>query len=156
MLGLRGDDRSEQGGVLYQTALGLTCLLVFVGLVVDGGLMLANYRRAQLTADTAAQAGSHAVSVEVFWGSNAVVLAAEAAEQRAMWVVEQNGTAILPGGGTRPLLRDVQVVCGANWIQVTGEARLPTFFMRMFGIPEVRIPVKSIAYPAFGIEFEGQ
>lgn len=144
----------ERGQVLYQTALGLTALLVFLGLVVDGGLMLTNYRRAQLTADTAAQAAGHAVSIEVFWNTNAVVLAGEAARNRAEWIVEQNGRAVLPGGGQRDLLSDVQIVAGANWVRVTGQAHLPTFFMRMFGIPEVVVPVRSVAYPAYGIEQE--
>lgn len=144
---LLGDER---GQVLYQAALGLTTLLVFLGLVVDGGLMLANYRRAQLTADTAAQAASHAVSIEVFWESNAVALAPEAARERAEWIVAQNGVAT----DGRRLLENVQVTCGANWVRVTGQAQLPTFFMRMFGIPEVHVPVRSVAYPAFGIEHE--
>jgi uncharacterized membrane protein len=140
----------ERGQVLYQTALGLMTLLVFLGLVIDGGLMLANYRRAQLTADTAAQAASHAVSIEVFWASNSVVLASEAAEDRAEWIIDQNGIAT----DGRRLLENVQVTCGANWVRVTGRAQLPTFFMRMFGIPEVHVPVRSVAYPAYGIEHE--
>lgn len=148
--------QDERGQILYQTALGLTTLLVFLGLIVDGGLMLANYRRAQLAADTAAQAASHAVSIEVFWASNQVVLAAEAARARALWIINRNAQAVLPGGGTRQLLTNVDVVCGARWVRVTGEARLPTFFMRMFGIPEVRVSVRSIAYPAYGIETEWQ
>ncbi|HIE37973.1 MAG TPA: hypothetical protein EYP77_02705, partial [Anaerolineae bacterium] len=71
----------EGGQVLYQTALGLMALLAFLGLVVDGGVMLANYRRAQLTADTAAHAASHAVSIEVFYNTNAVVLSGAARER---------------------------------------------------------------------------
>lgn len=144
--------RGEQGQVLYQTALGLTALLVFVGLVVDGGLMLANYRRAQLAADTAAQAASHAVSIEVFWNTNAVVLAGEAARNRAEWIVEENGRAT----DGRPLLVNPQVTVGPNRVRVVGQARLPTFFMRMFGVREVVVPVRSVAYPAYGIEREWQ
>jgi len=142
--------REEKGQVLYQTALGLMVLLVFLGLAIDGGVMLANYRRAQITADTAAQAASHAVSIEVFYETNAVVIASEAARQRAQWVIANNGIAT----DGRPLLVNPQVLCGANWVRVTGQARLPTFFMRAFGIPEVHIPVHSIAYPAYGIEYE--
>lgn len=140
----------ERGQVLYQTALGLMTLLVFLGLVVDGGLMLANYRRAQLTVDTAAQAASHAVSIEVFWTSNSVVLASQIAENRARWIIDRNGVAT----NGRRLLENVQVACGTNWVRVTGQAHLPTFFMRMFGIPEVSVPVRSVAYPAYGIERE--
>ena len=143
------DDRAQ---VLYQTALGLMTLLAFLGLIVDGGLMLANYRRAQLTADTAAQAASHAVSIEVFWRTNQVVLASQAATKRAQWIIEQNSVAT----DGRPLLTNVQIVCGANWVRVTGQARLRTFFMRMFGLPEVHVPVRSVAYPAYGIEWEWQ
>lgn len=147
----------DQGQILYQTALGLIALLALLGLVVDGGLVLVNYRRAQLTADTAAQAGSHAVSIEVFVASNSVVLAPEAAEDRAEWIIQQNGYAVTPGGGKRPLFHTVDIYAGTGqWIRVSGEARLPTFFMRMFGIDEVRVPIESVAYPAFGIEYEGQ
>lgn len=144
--------KDNRGQVLYQTALGLMTLLAFLGLIVDGGLMLANYRRAQLTVDTAAQAASHAVSIEVFWRTNQVVLASQAARDRADWIIAQNSTAI----DGRPLLTDVQVACGANWVRVTGKARLRTFFMRMFGVPEVVVPVRSTAYPAYGIEWEWQ
>jgi len=144
--------KDEQGQVLYQTALGLMTLLVFLGLVVDGGLMLVNYRRAQLTADTAAQAASHAVSIEVFWASNAVVLAGEAARDRAEWIVEENGRTT----DGQPLLVNPQITVGPNWVRVVGQARLPTFFMRMFGVPEVAVPVQSVAYPAYGIEHEWQ
>jgi len=142
----------KRGQVLYQTALGLMTLLAFLGLIIDGGLMLANYRRAQLAADTAAQAASHAVSIEVFWRTNQVVLASQAATERAQWILDQNGAAT----DGRPLLANVQIECGANWVRVIGQARLRTFFMRMFGIPEVRVPVRSVAYPAYGIEWEWQ
>lgn len=144
--------KDQRGQVLYQTALGMMTLLVFLGLIVDGGLMLANYRRVQLTVDTAAQAASHAVSIEVFWRTNQVVLASQAATERAQWIIDQNNVAV----DGRPLLDNVQITCGANWVRVTGQARLRTYFMRMFGIPEVRVAVRSTAYPAYGIEREWQ
>ena len=144
--------RDSRGQVLFQTALLLFALLAFLGLIIDGSLVLAHYRRAQLTADTAAHAASHAVSIEVFYNSNAVVLASQAATTRAQWIIHRNGRAL----DGRPLLVNPQVYCGPNWVVVTGQGRSPTFFMRVFGIDEVRIPIRSTAYPAFGIEREWQ
>lgn len=145
--------REEEGQVLFQAAIGLVALLVFLGLVIDGGLMLANYRRAQLTADTAAQAASHAVSIEVFWASNSVALAPQAARERAAWIIQHNGVS----SDGRELFSSTQVrIVNGREVIVTGSARLPTFFMRMFGIPEVNVPVRSVAYPAYGIEQEWQ
>lgn len=153
---ITGDE--ERGQVLYQTALLLLPLLALLGLLVDGGLMLANYRRAQLTADTAAQAASHAVSREVFVASNRVALAPEAAKARARYIIEQNGYAIVPGGGKRALLQNVTITVGpkGEWVRVTGRAELRTLFMRMFGIEKVRVAVDSVAYPAYGIRHEGE
>jgi hypothetical protein len=137
----------EQGQVLFQTALFLPILFILLGLVVDGGLMFANYRRAQIAADTAAHAASHRVSREVFYESNAVSLAWEQA------VVAARDYAAYNSHG-RMVIRRITV--GSNWVRVEADAILPTIFMRFVGVPEIRVRVVGEAYPAYGIDVEGQ
>jgi len=137
----------ERGQVLFQTALFLPLLFILVGLVVDGGLILANYRRAQIAADTAAHAASHQVSREVFYNSNQVVLAWEQAVRNA----HDYGSFNSHG---QVVIQDI--VVGPNWVRVEGEVALPTIFMRFVGIPELRVRVVGEAYPAYGIDYEWQ
>ena len=137
----------EQGQVLFQTALFLPLLFILIGLVVDGGLMFANYRRAQIAVDTAAHAASHQVSREVFYDTNQVVLAWEAALERATdyGAYNSHGQLII-----------TNIIVGPNWVRVEGEALLPTVFMRFVGIPELHVRVVGEAYPAYGIDYEWQ
>lgn len=118
-------------------------------------LMFADYRRAQVAADTAAHAASHCVSREVFYTSNQVVLAWEQAVYNAHDYGSYNshGQVIIQ-----------RIVVGPNWVRVEGEALLPTVFMRFVGIPELRVPPRVLvavravgeAYPAYGIDYEWQ
>jgi Flp pilus assembly protein TadG len=137
----------ERGQTLYQTALFLPLLMMCLGLVVDGGLMFANYRRAQIAADTAAHAASHRVSREVFYDSNAVALAWEQAVFAARDYAEYNSR-----GG----MAIRQVTVGPNWVRVEADAILPTIFLRFVGVSEVKARVVGEAYPAYGIDVEGQ
>ncbi len=137
----------EQGQVLFQTALFLPLLFILIGLVVDGGLMFANYRRAQIAVDTAAHAASHQVSREVFYNTNQVVLAWQSALDRATDYGTYNAHGQL-------IIRNI--IVGPNWVRVEGEALLPTVFMRFVGISELRVRVVGEAYPAYGIDYEWQ
>ena len=60
--GVRTINRRSRGGEAGQTlmiaALAMIPLLIMVGLVVDGGMALANQRRNQNAADAAANAGA--------------------------------------------------------------------------------------------------
>jgi hypothetical protein len=138
---------NEQGQTLFQAALFLPILLVMLGLVVDGGLMFANYRRAQVAADTAAHAASLQVSREVFWESNSVALAWEKSANVAREYGDYNSRGQM-------VIRRVAV--GPNWVRVEADAILPTIFFRFLGVPDIRVRVVGEAYPAYGIDQEWQ
>ncbi len=138
----------DRGQALFQTALFLPLLVAMVGLVVDGGLILANYRRAQIAADTAAHAASHQISIEVFVESNQVVLSAVAMEE-AIKYARSNSHGEL-------VINTISILNEGRLVRVVGEARLPTAFLRLVGIPEVSVRVVGEAYPAYGIDEEWQ
>lgn len=145
LVDLRKDDR---GQALFQTALFLPLLLVILGVLVDGGLLLTSYRRAQIAADTAAHAASHQISIEVFVESNQVVLGAPAFDKAF-----QYGTTNSYG---HLALNTVSILNEGRLVRVTGQASLPTVFMRLVGISSITVPVVGEAYPAYGIEDEWQ
>jgi hypothetical protein len=140
---------NEQGQTLFQAALFLPILMVMLGLVVDGGLVFANYRRAQIAADTAAHAASLQVSREVFYESNSVALAWEKSVAMAREYAEYNA-----GGRMQVVIR--QVTVGPNWVRVEADAVLPTIFFRFLGVPDICVRVVGEAYPAYGIDQEWQ
>lgn len=140
--------QNERGQTLLQTALFLPLLIAIIGLVVDGGLLLANYRRAQIAADTAAHAASHQISIEVFMEANQVVLAAPAFEKAL-----QYGTYNSHG---QLAIHTIALLNEGRLVRVTGAASLPTVFMRLVGINSVTVSVVGEAYPAYGIEYEWQ
>jgi Flp pilus assembly protein TadG len=140
--------QDERGQALFQTALFLPLLLVVLGLVVDGGLLLTSYRRAQIAADTAAHAASHQISIEVFVESNQVVLGAPAFD-KALEYGRTNSYGHLA-------LNTVSILNQGRLVRVTGHASLPTCFMRLVGISSITVPVVGEAYPAYGIEEEWQ
>lgn len=140
---------SERGQVLFQTALFLPVLLILIGLVVDGGLLLTSYRRAQIVADTAAHAASHRVSIDVFWDTNEVVLSPSVAYRKANEYIGYNQPP-----GTIITVRDITI--GPTWVQVDCRASLPTTFLKIVGIPHVNVDVTGVAYAAYGIDYEWQ
>ena len=142
--------KHERGQALFQTALFLPLLVAMIGLVVDGGLILANYRRAQIAADTAAHAASHQISIEVFMETNQVVLSAVAMEE-AIKYARYNSHA-----GQELVINEISILDEGRLVRVTGQASLPTAFMRLVGIPEVNVTVVGEAYPAYGIDEEWQ
>lgn len=140
--------KNERGQALFQAALFLPLLLIVLGLVVDGGLLLTSYRRAQIAADTAAHAASHQISIEVFVEANQVVLAAPAFD-KAFEYAALNSYGHLT-------LNTVSILNQGRLVRVTGHASLPTVFMRLAGISHITVPVVGEAYPAYGIEHEWQ
>jgi len=138
----------ERGQALFLVALFLPLLVVMIGLVVDGGLILANYRRVQIAADTAAHAASHRISTEVFVESNEVVLSHVAMDEAIKYGVYNSHGQLA--------IDTVEILNEGRLVRVTGEAALPTAFMRVVGIDEVNVRVVGEAYPAYGIDEEWQ
>jgi hypothetical protein len=59
--------RSERGQMVVIVALSLTVLVAMAGLVIDGGMALANRRQVQNAADAAALAGTRVLGLDLKW-----------------------------------------------------------------------------------------
>gem|GEM_PF-710122 len=143
-LPLRRDDR---GQYLVQTVILLPMMMILVGLVLDGGSMYWQYRRAQITVNAAAQAASHAIDVEYFRETNQVRLNSGEA-----WGVVSGFVNI----NQRGQMQVTGIFIGNNQVVVDANAQVQTIFFRLAGISSLSMRVEGRAYPAFGINIEGQ
>jgi Flp pilus assembly protein TadG len=143
---LRRLHHDERGQYLVQFVIIFPIMLILVGLVIDGGLMYWQYRRAEIAVESAAQAASHEIDVDHYRTSNEVVLSPQAsvvAHQIA--AANTSGQMIVDG-----------VTVAPRQITVHATAHIQTFFFRIFGIASLSMQMQASAYPAFGINGEGQ
>lgn len=139
--------RGEQGQYLVYTALALPMVILLVGLVVDGGLLFAAYRRTVHTASLSAQAASHAIDANHFQRTNQVQLDPLRARQVAVSYAALNSDGQVRVTGLR---------ISGQQVLVQAEARVPLIFMRIFGFREFIVSAQAVAVPRFGIEAVGQ
>ncbi|CAG0945069.1 hypothetical protein ANRL1_02101 [Anaerolineae bacterium] len=137
----------ERGQYLVQTVVLLPMLMILVGLVLDGGSMYWQYRRAEITVNAAAQAASHAIDVEYFRQTNQVRLDSGEAWSAASGFVNIN---------QRGQMQVTGIQIGNNQVIVNANAEVQTIFFRLAGISSLSMRVEGRAYPAFGINMEGQ
>jgi len=137
----------EQGQYLVQTVFLLPMMMILVGLVLDGGWMYWQYRRAEIAVNAAAQAASHAIDVEYFRETNQVRLDAGEAWSAASGFVNIN---------QRGQMQVTGIFIGNNQVIVNANAQVQTIFFRLAGISSLSMRVEGRAYPAFGINVEGQ
>ncbi|CAG0947573.1 hypothetical protein ANRL1_04285 [Anaerolineae bacterium] len=135
------------GQYLIQAVILLPMMMILVGLVLDGGWMYWQYRRAEIAVNAAAQAASHAIDVEYFRETNQVRLDQGEAWSAASGFVNINQRGQMQVTGIS--IGDRQVVVNAN-------AEVQTIFFRLAGISSLSMRVEGRAYPAFGINAEGQ
>ncbi len=140
LLGRFCDD--TRGEFLVQTVILFPLLMLLIGLVLDGGWMYWQYRRAEVTVNAAAQAASHAIDIQYFRQTNQIRLDTGQAAGVASDFVNLNrrGNVTLTGIQIAP-----------NRITVNGAATIPTIFLRLAGIGSLTMHVQGTAYPAFGI-----
>ena len=142
---------SENGQIMFQTAVALVALLALVGFAIDGGVLLARYQRDKTALDIAAQVASHAVDWPYFESMQQVRLDYAQAYNLAQYYASLN---------SRNTIRNISVYTwppnAPQQVVVAGTARLPTGFWRMLGINEINIRMVSVARPAHGIGREGQ
>ncbi len=139
--------RDRRGQYLVQTVILLPLLMILVGLVLDGGWMYWQYRRAEIAVNAAAQAASHAIDVDHFRETNEVRLDDGEAYGAASGYVNINQRG------------QMQVTClyiSPNRVFVSANAQVQTIFFRLAGISSLTMRVEGQAYPAFGINREGQ
>jgi len=137
----------ERGQYLVQTVILLPMMMILVGLVLDGGWMYWQYRRAEIAVNAAAQAASHAIDVEYFRETNQVRLDAGEAWSVASGFVNIN---------QRGQMQVTGIFIGNNQVIVNANAQVQTIFFRLAGISSLSMHVEGRAYPAFGINVEGQ
>src|ERR1700741_1252457 len=82
--------RDESGQALILVALGLTCILGFVGLATDVGVLLHAKRNLQIAADAAALAGANEINID----STKIVAAGKAASAQNGFTDGVNGTTV--------------------------------------------------------------
>ncbi|MCL4488309.1 MAG: pilus assembly protein [Chloroflexi bacterium] len=138
---------NEAGQYLVQTVILLPVMLILAGLVLDGGWMYWQYRRAEIAVNAAAQAASHAIDVEHFRETNEVRLGNGEAYGAASGYVNIN---------QRGQMQVTGIYIGPNRVIVDADAQVQTIFFRLAGISSLSMRVEGQAYPAFGINREGQ
>jgi len=137
----------EEGQYLALFALLLPLVFVLMGLVYDGGRLFQGYRRAELTANAAAQAGSQCIDESYFKQYNVVRLdRARALATANLYVLRNQSLGIEPVG----------ISADHKWVTVYTQARVPMTFMRLLGINEMTIPARGVARPHYGIDREWQ
>lgn len=138
-------NENESGQVLLWVVILLPLLLALTGLVFDGGLLWAQYRRARWAADGAAVAAASEIAAGQFQTGGQVVLSSNAVAA-AQWYAQQND----------PHLNITSVYVQGNVIYVQGWVEAPTVFLSMFGVPAVRLNVRGYERPAWGVFREGR
>ncbi len=137
--------RSESGQVLAWVAIMLPLILALTGLVFDGGLLWAQYRRARWAADGAAVAAASEIDPDLFLQTGKVRLGPNAVPA-AMWYARQND----------PDLHITAVYVQANTVYVRGWVEARPVFLSLFGVGGVHLDVRGYARPAWGVTGEGQ
>jgi uncharacterized membrane protein len=135
----------ESGQVLAWAAILLPLLLALVGLVFDGGLMFAQFRRARWAADGAAVAAASEIDAELFAERGQVRLKPDAV-----------GVAQAYGRQNDPDLHITGVHVANNVIYVQGWVQVEPIFLGLFGVGDLSLQVRGRERPAWGISEEGQ
>jgi len=136
-----------RGQIAVMFALLLPVLLGVVGLVVDGGLAMIQYRRGQVTVDSAALAAATQLNEDGFIADNIVELASSDAYLAALRYADENGQGHVSITG---------ISISGTQVAVFGTVTSPTIFMRIFGIGQVRMHLFATSELKYGITEEGQ
>jgi Flp pilus assembly protein TadG len=135
----------ESGQALIVSALCMTCLIGFVALAADVGIMLRDKRLLQIAADSAAIAGA----LEINYDSGAVTTAALAAATQNGFAATTSGTTTTAGVtvtvNTPPLSGPHAGVANTNYVEVIVSQKQSTFFMNVFGIASMTPTVRAVA-----------
>lgn len=132
---------SQRGQTLVMAALLLVVLLLFLGLLIDGGYALAQRRVIQNAADAAALAGAYSLgqgaSQATIWSiiNDYAVVRNGAGSFGAVFL--PGGQAITPGAGTPPE--------GTTGVRVIATKNYSTFLMGIVGHTTVRVDAVASA-----------
>jgi Flp pilus assembly protein TadG len=137
---------TEGGQILVLTVVVALGLLAVLGLVADGGLLVARHRELQNLADAAARAGAGQLDVAAFHASGGQVAQLDPAQARSA-VRRQLRAAGFTG----------QIRVAATTTQVTvavDEPIRPPIFSSILSGP-VRLAVRAVARPQLGSPQQG-
>ena len=125
----------DNGQVLIIAALCMTCLLGFVAVAVDVGLLLREKRLLQLAADSAAIAGAaELINGDVTAGARAdATLNGVTNGTNGATVTVNNG----PSSGPH--------INNTAYVEVIASQNQPTFFMRLFGRTSMTVSARAVA-----------
>jgi uncharacterized membrane protein len=138
-----GESRRERGQVLVWMIALLPVLVVLLGLVIDGGLLFVQHRRAQWAVDGAAVAAASDIDQAHYQRTGQVAIRAEA-EKTARDFAEINYPDLhVPAGGVI-----IDQENGVVYVQAWFTFR--PAFMSMAGVTEVQLPVRARERPAWG------
>lgn len=127
--------KEERGQALIIVVLSLTCILGFVALATDVGILLQTKRRMQTAADSAAIAGA----AELRYGNVSTAALAGAAD---------NGVVNGSNGATVSVNDPPQLgphAGDAAYVEVIATQNNPTFFMRAFHINALDVSARAVA-----------
>ncbi|MBU0492218.1 MAG: pilus assembly protein [Chloroflexi bacterium] len=133
----------DAGQYLVLFALLFPLVIVLMGLVFDGGRLFQGYRRAELAANAAAQAGSQCIDEGYFQQTNQVRLdRAQALATANAYVLRNQGQGVAPAG----------LAADDHWVTVHVQARVPLAFMAVLGLPELTVSARGVARAHYGID----
>jgi Flp pilus assembly protein TadG len=133
----------ESGQTLITSALAMTCLLGFVALATDVGIMMRQKRMAQTAADAAAIAGALELNADP---SNVTSAALSAAGQNG-FAATSNG--VTTSGGVTVSVDQPST----GRVQVIVSVQQPTIFMGIFGFASMTPAARAVATNAGGPSF---
>ncbi len=135
--------KDESGQALVITALCMTCLLGFVALAADMGVMMRGKRLVQTAADSAAVAGA----LELNYNPGGVTAAALAAAGQNGYTAASSG--VTTSGGTTVTV-NVPPLAGPHtglggYVEVIVSQVQPTIFMGLFGRNSQTVLARAVA-----------
>ncbi len=139
------DRDGEKGQVLVWVVILLPLLIALTGLVFDGGLLWAQYRRARWAADGAAVAAASDIDRALYRDQGQVRLT-EQALYTAMYYAREND----------PDLHVNTVHVLDNVIYVQAQVHVEPIFLGLFGVDGFALNVRGRERPAWGIAQEGE
>ena len=133
---------SEDGQILVLTVVVALALLAILGLVADGGLVLARHRELQGVADAAARAGAAQLDEALYRASNGRTATLNPTQARA--AARRHLRTVRFSGQTNIAATPGQVTIGLS------EVVRPIIFSSV-GIGPIRLAVRAVARPRTGI-----
>jgi len=131
--------KDESGQALIITALAMTCLLGFVALATDVGVLLREKRLVQIAADSAAIAGAAELNY------TDVVTAAQTAATQNGFTSGTTGATVTVNGPVQGGPQFGPYAGNNNYVEVIVSQDQPTVFMGLFGRSPMTVTARAVA-----------